>query len=71
MFGVVRQSSSAKELVKKQSSKDETKGTFHESNGKVNERVGQATNNPNLEVDGHDEKIAGKVQRKLGKPTRS
>jgi uncharacterized protein YjbJ (UPF0337 family) len=50
----------------KQSTKDKAKGTFHEVKGKVREKVGQATNNPDLEAEGQVEKIGGKVQKKIG-----
>lgn len=49
-----------------QSTKDKAKGTFHEVKGKVKEKVGQATNNPDLEAEGQVEKIGGKVQKKIG-----
>ena len=50
----------------KPSTKDKAKGTFHEVKGKVKEKVGRATNNPDLEAEGRVEKIVGKVQRKIG-----
>lgn len=50
----------------KQSAKDKAKGKFHEVKGKVKEKVGQATNNPDLEAEGQVEKIGGKVQKKIG-----
>jgi len=50
----------------KQSTKDKAKGKFHEVKGKVEEKVGRATNNPDLEAEGQVEKIGGKVQRKIG-----
>jgi uncharacterized protein YjbJ (UPF0337 family) len=34
--------------------------------GKVKEKVGQLTSNPDLEAEGQDEKIGGKVQKKIG-----
>ncbi|MGD0227742.1 MAG: CsbD family protein [Terriglobia bacterium] len=34
--------------------------------GKIKEKVGKATNNPNLENEGTNEKMAGKVQKKIG-----
>ncbi|MGH9690583.1 MAG: CsbD family protein [Candidatus Acidiferrales bacterium] len=34
--------------------------------GKVKQKVGRATNNSNLEREGHGEKIGGKVQEKVG-----
>ena len=50
----------------KQSTKDKAKGKFHEVKGKVKEKVGRATNNPDLEAEGQVEKIGGKVQTKIG-----
>ena len=50
----------------KQSAVDKAKGTFHEMKGKVKEKVGRATNNPDLEAEGQVEKIGGKVQKKIG-----
>jgi uncharacterized protein YjbJ (UPF0337 family) len=49
----------------KQSTKDTAKGKFHEVKGKVKEKVGRATNNPDLEAEGHAEKIGGTVQKKI------
>jgi uncharacterized protein YjbJ (UPF0337 family) len=50
----------------KQSTKDKAKGKFHEVKGKVKEKVGRATYNPDLEAEGQVEKIGGKVQKKIG-----
>ena len=50
----------------KQSTEDKAKGTFHEVKGKVKEKIGQVTNNPDLEDEGQVEKIGGKVQKKIG-----
>jgi uncharacterized protein YjbJ (UPF0337 family) len=50
----------------KRSTTDKARGEFHELKGKVKEKVGRVTNNPNLEVEGTAEKIAGKLQKKLG-----
>ena len=50
----------------KQSTEDKAKGTFHEVKGKIKEKVGRATNNPDLEAEGQVEKIGGKVQKKIG-----
>ncbi len=50
----------------KQSTKDKAEGKFHEVKGKVKEKVGQATNNPNLEGEGLGEKVGGKIQKKIG-----
>jgi len=50
----------------KQSTKDQVAGKYHEAKGAVKERAGTATNNPDLAAKGHDEKVAGKVQNKVG-----
>jgi uncharacterized protein YjbJ (UPF0337 family) len=50
----------------KQSTKDQVAGKYHEAKGAVKERVGTATNNPDLAAKGHDEKVGGKVQNKVG-----
>jgi uncharacterized protein YjbJ (UPF0337 family) len=50
----------------KQSTKDRAKGKFLEVKGKVKEKIGKATNDPNLEAEGQDEKFGGKVQKKIG-----
>jgi uncharacterized protein YjbJ (UPF0337 family) len=34
--------------------------------GKVKEKVGRATNNPDLETEGQGEKTRGKIQKKIG-----
>jgi uncharacterized protein YjbJ (UPF0337 family) len=50
----------------KQSTKDEIKGTFHEMKGKAKQKAGQVANNPDLAAEGYNEKLAGKVQKKVG-----
>jgi uncharacterized protein YjbJ (UPF0337 family) len=45
---------------------DEIKGKFHEVKGKVKDKVGNATNDPNLEIEGQDEQTAGTIQKKVG-----
>jgi len=50
----------------KQSTKDQLEGQLHEVKGKVKEKAGQVTNNPDLEVDGQAENLAGKIQKKVG-----
>jgi uncharacterized protein YjbJ (UPF0337 family) len=54
----------------KQSTRDEAKGKFHEVKGKIKEKIGRATNNPNREAEGQDEKVAGKIQNKIGQVER-
>jgi len=50
----------------KSSMNDKVKGTFHRVKGKVKEMAGNITDNPKLKAEGIDEKIAGKVQEKMG-----
>ena len=50
----------------KDGTKDKVEGKMHELKGKVKEKVGHATNNPQLKDDGTDEKIGGKIQKKVG-----
>ena len=48
------------------STKDQVEGKFHEVKGKVKEKVGQVTNDPNLKSEGQGERLAGKIQKKVG-----
>jgi uncharacterized protein YjbJ (UPF0337 family) len=48
------------------STKDKIQGTLREAKGKVKEESGKAIGNPNLEDRGTGEKVAGKVQNKMG-----
>ncbi len=48
------------------STTDKIKGTAHDVKGSIKEKIGQATNNPDLEDEGTAEKIGGKVQKKVG-----
>ena len=50
----------------KSSIRDKAEGMFHEVKGKVKEVAGELSDNPKLEVEGTDEKIAGKVQETIG-----
>lgn len=50
----------------KPSTKDRIKSKFHEVKGKAKETVGQVTNNPGLEAEGTAERLAGKIQNKIG-----
>jgi uncharacterized protein YjbJ (UPF0337 family) len=50
----------------KPSTRDEIEGKVHEVKGNAKEKAGQLTNNPDLEAEGQDEKIGGKVQKKIG-----
>ena len=49
-----------------QSTKDQIKGTVRELKGKAKQTMGQITKNPKLAGDGDDEKLAGKIQKKVG-----
>lgn len=50
----------------KDSTKDQTEGTFHQIKGKIKEAAGVISDNPDLEAEGAGEKIAGIVQEKIG-----
>jgi len=50
----------------KSSTKNKTEGVYHEGKGKIKETVGKVTGNASLEAEGVTEKIAGKVQKKVG-----
>jgi uncharacterized protein YjbJ (UPF0337 family) len=50
----------------KPSTKDQVEGAFHEMKGTAKQKVGQVTNNPNLAAEGQGERLAGKVQKKVG-----
>ena len=50
----------------KSSTKDQAEGAFHEIKGASKNIAGIASDNPELEAEGTDEKIAGKVQGKIG-----
>jgi uncharacterized protein YjbJ (UPF0337 family) len=48
------------------STRDKIKGTAKEGVGKIKEEMGEAIGNPNLRDRGTAEKVAGKVERKIG-----
>ena len=50
----------------KPSIEDEIAGKVHEVKGTIKEKVGKLTNDPDLEGEGIGEKVAGKVQKKVG-----
>jgi uncharacterized protein YjbJ (UPF0337 family) len=50
----------------KASTKDQAEGKFHKLKGTVKEIAGKLSDNPKLETEGTGEKIAGKVQEKIG-----
>ena len=48
------------------STTDKVKGKVHEVKGKAKEAVGRVTNDPDLEAEGQGEKMAGKIQKRVG-----
>ena len=50
----------------KSSTKDAVTGKAREVKGTVKEKVGKVTNDPDLRDEGTVEKVAGKVQKKVG-----
>lgn len=50
----------------KSSVQDKAEGMFHEVKGKAKEVAGKLSGHPKLEAAGTREKIAGKVQEKIG-----
>ncbi|MGB2899206.1 MAG: CsbD family protein [Candidatus Acidiferrum sp.] len=50
----------------KPSTENKIAGKVHEVKGTIKEKVGELTNDPDLEGEGIGEKIAGKVQEKVG-----
>ena len=50
----------------KDSTKDKVQGGVHEVKGTVKEKIGQVIKDPNLQAEGQDEKLGGKIQKKVG-----
>lgn len=50
----------------KPSTENEIEGKLHEVKGKIKEKVGRLTNDPDLEGAGTGEKIGGIIQKKVG-----
>lgn len=48
------------------STHDRVEGKVHEVKGAIKEKIGEATNNPNLQNEGTAERIQGTVERKVG-----
>jgi uncharacterized protein YjbJ (UPF0337 family) len=48
------------------STENKIAGKIHEVKGSIKEKVGQLTNDPDLEGEGIGESIAGTVQKKIG-----
>lgn len=51
----------------KDSSKDQMKGAFHETTGTLKEVAGKLSKDPNLEIEGANEKTGGKIQKVIAK----
>lgn len=52
------------------STKDEMAGKVHEVKGTIKEKIGQLTDDPDLEGEGIVEKIGGKIQTKSARQKR-
>jgi uncharacterized protein YjbJ (UPF0337 family) len=50
----------------KSSTENRVEGEVHEVKGKIKETAGHITNDADLEAEGLGEKIAGKIQKKVG-----
>ena len=51
----------------KRSTRDRTEGKLRAGKGRLVEKVGELTDDPDMEVRGESEKIAGKLQEVVGK----
>jgi uncharacterized protein YjbJ (UPF0337 family) len=65
-FGPPRACIGGKEIEMKDSTKDKIEGGAHQVKGAVKEKVGRAIKKPDLEAEGADEKLGGKIQKKVG-----
>jgi uncharacterized protein YjbJ (UPF0337 family) len=54
----------------KSGTSDQAEGMLHQVKGNLKELAGALSDNPALEAEGTDEKIAGKVQEKIGQVKR-
>jgi uncharacterized protein YjbJ (UPF0337 family) len=54
----------------KRSTKDKAIGRLHEIRGKVKQKIGRVTNDPDMETEGRVQEIGGKVQKKIGQVER-
>jgi uncharacterized protein YjbJ (UPF0337 family) len=50
----------------KSSTKDQVAGSVHQLKGQLKETAGKITSNPRLKEEGQDEKLSGKIQKKVG-----
>jgi uncharacterized protein YjbJ (UPF0337 family) len=48
------------------STHDEVEGKVHEVKGAIKQKIGEATNNPNLRDEGTAERIDGTIEKKVG-----
>jgi uncharacterized protein YjbJ (UPF0337 family) len=55
------------ENMMRESTKDEIAGKVHEVKGAVKEKAGRIIGNPDLEGQGAGERVAGKVQKTIGR----
>jgi uncharacterized protein YjbJ (UPF0337 family) len=60
----------ARETTMRNSDRQQAEGTFHQKRGESRQKLGEAKNDPKLESKGRTEKIAGTVQKTLGKMER-
>ncbi|MEP6591865.1 MAG: CsbD family protein [Gemmatimonadota bacterium] len=51
----------------KDSTKDAAKAKLHDVKGTAKEKLGELTNNPDLETEGQEEQIEGKIHHVIGK----
>lgn len=49
-----------------ESTKDKVQGNVNQATGAAKEKIGQATNDPDMQDEGTVEKLKGKVQEKVG-----
>lgn len=49
-----------------ESTKDKIQGKINDLTGQAKEKIGDATNNPDLKEEGQDDQLKGKVQSKVG-----
>jgi uncharacterized protein YjbJ (UPF0337 family) len=54
-------------MLLKPSAEDRASGKLHEVKGKIKQKVGEATGDPELEGSGKAEKNAGKAQKLIGR----
>jgi uncharacterized protein YjbJ (UPF0337 family) len=48
------------------STPDQINGKLHEHKGGAQEKAGHVTGNPDLTAEGQDEKLGGKIEKKVG-----